>query len=125
MATLTFPDEIYELYRDLLSGLPQGTATLARQPSEDPAGGEDIVITPANPTSAQITLHPSGDIIYTAIGRHTTFELWVSSRKQEELELENLRNLSRAVIDGKFSEDIWMVNGEIVKSKGYLRATAE
>ncbi len=122
MAILTFPDEIYELYRELLSGLPQETAVLTRQPSTDPAGGEDIVITPGNPNSAEIYLHPAGDIIYTAIGRHTTFELWVSSRKEEELELGNLRKISRAVIDGKFSEDVWMVNGKIVKSTGIFES---
>lgn len=120
MAILTFPDEIYDLYRELLFGLPQGTAVLTRQPAKDPAGGEDIVITPANPNSAEICLHPLGDIIYTAIGRHTSMEFWVSSRKQEEQELKNLRNVSRAVIDGKFSEDVWTVNGKIVKSRGIL-----
>ena len=118
MAILSFPDEIHELYRDLLSSLPQGTAALARQRSKNPAGGEDIVIIPANPNSAEISLHPGGDIIYTAIGRHTTMELWVSTRKQEEKELESLRKISKAVIDGKFREDVWMVNGKVVKSTG-------
>src|ERR1017187_9817368 len=98
MAILTFPDEIYELYKKLLSSLPQGTAMLSRQPSKDPAGGEDIVITPANPNSAQISLHPGGDIIYTAIGRHTIMEFFVSTRRQQEQELESLRKISRAVI---------------------------
>jgi hypothetical protein len=125
MAILTFPDEICELYRELLSRLPQGTAELTTQPSKDPAGGEDIVVIPANPNSARICLHPGGDIIYTAIGRHTTFELFVSSRKQEELELEDLRKVSRAVIDGKFSEDVWMVNGKIVKSTGIFESDGE
>jgi hypothetical protein len=120
MAILTFPDEIYELYRELLSGMPHGTAALARKPSNDPAGGEDIVITPANPNSADISLHPGGNIIYTAIGRHTTFELFVGSPKQEERELESLRKISRAVVDGKFSEDVWMVNGKIMKSQGLI-----
>jgi hypothetical protein len=118
MPILTFPDEIYELYRELLSRLPQGAATLARQPSGDPSGGEDIVVTPANSNSAAICLHPGGDIIYTGIGRHTTMELWVSSRKYEEQELGKLQKISRAVIDGKFSEDVLMVNGKIVRSQG-------
>jgi hypothetical protein len=120
MAILTFPDEIYELYRELLSDLPQGTAELTRQPSKDPGGGEDIVITPANPNSAQICLHPGGDIVYTAIGRYTSMEFFVSLRKQEEQGLQSLRKISRAVVDGKFSEDVWMSNGKLVKSSGII-----
>lgn len=45
-------------------------------------------------------------------------ELWVSSRKYEEQELGKLQKISRAVIDGKFSEDVLMVNGKIVRSQG-------
>jgi hypothetical protein len=118
MAVLTFRDEICELYQGLLSGFPQGIAVVTREPSTDPAGGEDIVIRPANPNSAEICLHPMGDILYTAVGRHTSMELWVSSRKQEEQELKTLRDISLAVIDGKFSEDVWTVNDKVVKSQG-------
>ncbi len=125
MAIVTFPDEIYGMYQELLCGLPQGTAVLMRLPSKDPAGGEDIVVTPANPNSAQICLHPVGDIIYSSFGRHTSMEFWVSTRKQEEQELENLRKISRAVIDGQFSEDVWTVNGKIVKSRGLLEIGAK
>jgi len=120
MAVLTFADEIYELYRELLSVLPPGTAALARQPSRDPAGGEDIVITPTNPNSAEICLHPGGEIVYTAIGRHTSMELFASSQKQEQQELERLRKISRAVIGGRFSEDVWTVDDKIVKSRGII-----
>lgn len=120
MATLTLEDEICDLYRELLSGLLQGTAVLMRQPSRDPAGGEDIAITPADPNSAQICLHPLGDIIYSSFGRHTSMEFWVSTQKQEAQELESLRKISRAVIDGKFSEDVWMLDGKIVKSSGII-----
>jgi hypothetical protein len=122
MAIPTFPDEIYELYKELLSSLPQGTAMLTRQPSRDSAGGEDIVITPANPNSAQISLHPGGDVVYTAIGRHTSMEFFVSTPRQQKQELESLRKISRAVIDGKFSEDIWMLNGKLVKSSAIIES---
>lgn len=120
MAVLTLGDEIYELLRELSSALPQGAAVLTRQRSKDPAGGEDIEPTPADPNSARISLHPSGDIIYAAIGRNTTMEFFVSSRKQEEQEIENLRKISRAVIEGKFSEDVWILDGKIVKSSGVV-----
>jgi hypothetical protein len=119
-ATLTLEDEIFELYRKLLSGLPQGTAMLTRQRSKDPAGGEDIEIIPANPDSARISHHPGVDVIYSSIGRHTSMEFWVRSRKQEEQELENLRKISRAVIEGRFSEDVWTANGKIVKSRAII-----
>ena len=118
MAILTFADEIYGLLQEMLSGLPQGIAVVTRGPSNDPAGGEDIVSRPANPNSAEICLHPMGDILYTAVGRHTSMELWVGSRKHEEQELKTVRDISRAVIDGKFSEDVWTVNGKVVKSDG-------
>jgi hypothetical protein len=119
-ATLTLEDEIFELYRKLLSGLPQGTAMLTRQRSKDPAGGEDIEIIPANPDSARISHHPGVDVIYSSIGRHTSMEFLVRSRKQEEQELENLRKISRAVIEGRLSEDVWTVNGKIVKSRATI-----
>jgi hypothetical protein len=119
-ATLTLEDEIYDLYRKLLADLPQGTAILTRQRSKDPAGGEDIELVPANPDSARISHHPGVDVVYSSIGRHTTMEFWVSSPKQEEQELENLRKISRAVIEGKFSEDVWKVNGKVVKSRATI-----
>jgi hypothetical protein len=120
MAVLTIGDEVYELLRELSSALPDGTAVLTRQRSKDPAGGEDIKLTPADPSSARISLHPAGDIIYAAIGRNTTMEFFVSSRRQEERELANLRKISRAVIEGKFSEDVWILDGKIVKSSGVV-----
>jgi len=43
-------------------------------------------------------------------------EFFVRSRKQEERELENLRKISRAIVEGKFSEDVWVLDGKIVKS---------
>jgi hypothetical protein len=121
MATLTLADEIFELYRELLSDLPPGTASLTRQRSRDPAGGEDIDVTPTNPNSAQISHHPLGDVIYSSVGRHTTTEFWVGSRKQEEQELENLRKISRAVIEGKFSEDVWTLDDKVVKSRATIQ----
>jgi hypothetical protein len=117
---LTLEDEIYELYRKLLADLPQGIAVLTRQRSKDPAGGEDIMIAPANPNSARISHHPGVDVIYSFIGRHTSIEFWVRSPKQEEQELEKLRKISRAVIEGKFSEDIWMLDGKIVRSRATI-----
>jgi hypothetical protein len=119
-ATLTLEDEIYDLYRKLLSDLPQGTAVLTRHRSKDPAGGEDIEVIPANPGSARISHHLGNDVIYTSIGRHTAMEFWVSSRRQEEQELEQLRRISRAVIEGKFREDVWKVNGKVVKSRAII-----
>ena len=59
MDTLTLADEIFELYRKLLSDLPPGVAALTRQRSRDPAGGEDIDVIPTNPNSAQISHHPT------------------------------------------------------------------
>jgi|GEM_PF-2651177 hypothetical protein len=120
MARLTLADEIFELHRKLLAELPPGTAALTRRPSSDPAGGEDIDLTPANPNSARISHHPLGDIIYSEIGRHTIMEFWVGSRKREQQEFENMRRISRAVIDGKFSEDVWTVNDKIVKSRATI-----
>ena len=119
-ATLTLEDEIYVLYSKLLADLPQGTAVLTRQRSKDPAGGEDIELIPANPDSARISHHPGVDVIYSSIGRHTSMEFWVSSRKQEEQELENLHKISRAVIEGRFSEEVWKVNGKVVKSRATI-----
>jgi hypothetical protein len=116
MTVRTFPDEIYELYQELLSGLPDGAAVLTRHPSEDP-GGEDIEITPANSNSARIYVHPMGDWIYASMGQSTSMEFFVSWKKETQA-LESLKEVSRAVIDGKFSEDIWMLDGKIVKSAG-------
>jgi hypothetical protein len=120
MATLTLADEIFELHRKLLSDLPVGTAALTRQQSNDPAGGEDIDVTPANSNSARISHHPLGDIIYSEIGRHTSVEFWVGSRKREQQELEKVLRISRAVIQGKFSEEVWTVGGKIVKSRATI-----
>jgi hypothetical protein len=61
-----------------------------------------------------------GDIIYSSIGRHTTTEFWVGSRKQEEEELENIRKISLAVMGGKFSEDVWTIDSTTVKSRATI-----
>jgi hypothetical protein len=97
-------NEIYDFYRELLSRLPEGTAILTRQPSKDP-GGEDIEIIPAKSNSARIFVHPMADWIYASMGQSTSMEFFVS-RKKETQALESLKEVSRAVIDGKFSEDI-------------------
>jgi hypothetical protein len=50
---VTLEDEIFELYRKLLSGLPQGILILTRQKSKDPAAGEDIVIAQRTQTARE------------------------------------------------------------------------
>jgi hypothetical protein len=116
--TLTLGDEISELYIKLLSGLPQAAATLTRKPSKDP-GGEDIEIVPTNSKSARIYVHPMADWIYTLIGRNTSVELFLSWQKEERA-LEGLKEISQAVIAGSFSEDIWMLDGKVVRSSGTI-----
>ena len=111
-----FEDEIYEFYRELLSGLPPGTAVLKRQPSGD-AGGEDIEFVPANSNSAQIYVHPMAEWISLLVGRNTSLEFFLSWQKEEQA-LASLKEVSRAVIEGKFSEDIWTAGGKVVKSRG-------
>jgi len=111
-------DEIYDLCRQLWSGLPQGTAVLTRQASQD-HGGEDIELLPANPDSARIYIHPTADWIYALIGRNTSMELFLRWQKEEQA-LESLKEISRAVIEGKFSEDIWMLDGKVVRSSGTI-----
>lgn len=115
-ATLMLEDEIYDFYRKLLSSLPEGTAVLTRHPSKDP-GGEDIELVPANSNSARIYVHPMADWIYASMGQSTSMEFFVSWKKETQA-LESLKEFSRAVIDGKFSEDIWTLDGKIVKSAG-------
>ena len=114
--TSMFEDEIYEFYRELLAGLPPGTAVLTRQPSSD-AGGEEIELIPANSNSARIYVHPMTDWIYLLVGRNTSMEFFLRWRKEEQA-LASLKEVSRAVIEGKFSEDIWTVDGKVVKSRG-------
>jgi hypothetical protein len=109
-------DEVYELFQELLSGLPEGVALLTRQPSKD-SGGLDIELIPANSTSARIYVHPMADWIYASMGQNTSMEFFISWQKEEQA-LGSLKEVARAVIEGKFSEDVWMLDGEIVKSSG-------
>jgi hypothetical protein len=113
---LVLEDEIYDFYRKLLSGLPDGAAVLTRHPSKDP-GGEDIELVPANSNCARIYVHPMADRIYASMGQSTSMEFFLSWKKETQA-LESLKEVSRAVVDGKFSEDIWMLDGKIVKSEG-------
>jgi hypothetical protein len=113
-------DEIYTIYRDLLATLPEGTAVLNRRSSTD-AGGEDIELIPTNLNSARIYVHPMADWIYVSIGRNTSTELFTGGiREKEDEALTRLKRISRAVIEGNFSEEVWTLGGKIVKSVGTL-----
>ncbi len=120
MTAVTIEDEIYELLRALLSSLPSEAALLTRQRSSDPVGGEDIELTPTNIDSARIVFHPMGDIIYAALGRNTSMEFFVNSKEQEKQALCELQKISQAVVEGKFSEDVWTIDHKRVKSVGML-----
>jgi len=58
-----------------------------------------------------------GDWIYASIGKNTSMEFFQTWQKEEKA-LEDLKAVTRAVIDGNFSEDIWSLDGKIVKSSG-------
>ena len=57
------------------------------------------------------------DWIYLLVGRNTSLEFFLSWQKEEQA-LARLKEVSRAVIEGKFREDIWTVHGKVVKSRG-------
>jgi len=82
-------------------------------------GGGEIELTPANPDSARIYIHPMADWIYVLVGRDTSEELFIKWRKEAET-LEQLRKILRSVIEGKFREDIWMLDGKPVRSRGRI-----
>ena len=119
--TNTFENEVSEMYRGLLCVLPEGVAKLAVGPSRDPAGGEDIELTPTNLSSARISVHVAGDMISLFMGRGTSTEVLVDSRRREEQALEHLKEMSKAVIDGRFTEDVWVSHGKVVRAIGRLQ----
>jgi hypothetical protein len=118
--TGSFERDVAEMLRNVVGHLEPGIATLDLQPSRDPAGGDDIQISPRNADSASIFVHVIGDTAYMCLGRNSRSEVLSGSSREKEA-LQTILQMSMAVIDGRFSEDLWFLDDKIVKSVGTLK----
>ncbi len=116
-----FNDNVIALLRELLSGYGPDIASVTVEPSRDPAGGEDINVSPLNPLSAPIYVHVIGQLAYLCFGKNSRSELFANSPTGENSALNVLRQMSDAVIHGRFVEEVWLIEGKIVKSVGILK----
>jgi len=107
------------------SSLPPGVANLSIGPSKDPAGGQDIEIAPANTNAARISVHIVGEMVYVVLGQSTFMEFFVNSLNREQRALATLREVSQAVIDGSFTEDVWSLGNRNVRAVGILKLSVE
>jgi hypothetical protein len=116
-----FEDNVVALLRELLSGYEPDIASVTVEPSRDPAGGEDINVTPLNPLSAPIYVHVIGQYAYLCFGKNSRSELLADSPRSEIAALNTLRRMADAVIHGRFVEELWLIEGKIVKSLGIFK----
>ena len=126
MANLTgiVEEDICDLFREVYAALKPGIAKLEILPSRDPAGGADIILRPTNPKSAQIWSHASDRTVSLRFGRHSITEVF-ATYKAETKALNKIRWMSEAVINGELSEDVWLLDGKVVKAVGSLKVDSK
>jgi hypothetical protein len=116
-----FEQEVCRMYERLFSKLPKGAATLTIRPSIDPAGGIDVLVVPTNPRSAPINTHILGETAYMRIGQSSLSEILIGPKATTAEATDTIRQMSEAVIDGRFSEDLWFDRGRVVKAIGTMK----
>ena len=114
--------EVVNLFRELTESLPPGCASLKVEPSLEPlVGGTQIELIPAVPGAARILAVATGrGVVYLTFGRATPFEAQVERGTSPSTLIEGIKPICKAVIEGKFQEDLWLAGPRAFKSIGKL-----
>ena len=113
-------EELISTFEEIARALPSGRATLVvkRAPQIEHCG-VSVWLTPAEPQAAEIVADAvnGNSTISLSLGRHTPVEL---ETKGNSKVIRELKEICQAIIDGKFSEDLWLVGTEVTKSVGTI-----
>jgi hypothetical protein len=85
------------------------------------ANGFAIEVIPANPAAAKIGIRTDGDWIDLGIGQGTVLEIGPKGQQYTELSaIDELRAICDAVVAGRFREDLWIRNGNVLKTNAQI-----
>lgn len=114
------------LLRDNLSG---GDVSLSVAPVRDAeVSGKNITAMPGKPERAPINAfcENGGGVVYLTVGQNTPLEVPLEGRRYTDFAGgEELIALIKAVIAGRFEEDVWTSDSRIIKSEGRIFIDAE
>lgn len=109
---------VFEMY------VKEGTVNLSVECANDAhRSGKSISVIPRRLGAAPIIAYceNGGAVIYLTIGRNTSLELALEGNSYTNLKgAEELIAITKAVIEGRFEEDIWIRDSKIVKSVGRI-----
>jgi hypothetical protein len=111
--------EVRALLERALADIRPSAFAIWRHPAGD--GGVELVVLPAEQRNARIRIYvmPQDDTSFgMVLGKGTFVEAFARDRIGA---LEYVAVMSRAVIDGEFSEEIWSKEGEVIQSIGRLK----
>jgi hypothetical protein len=110
------------LFGRLMDWLPRDTASLSEESTNDPEGGLDLVLVPRRVGAARIAAHVVRHLgVDLWCGEGAVFEVPLGGRRYSTLPcLEEVELLTRAVINGRFSETLWQRKGRVVAAIGKI-----
>lgn len=120
MARPSLETEMRRLFQAFADALPPDAASLTIVEDPRPGAGLTISLTPSSPTAAQISVNIATEHEVTlSFGRGSIYEVPARGRRYTDTPfLEEVRLLSSAVMQGRFTETIWLKEDEVVQSRG-------
>jgi len=114
--------EVVTLFRQLAESLPAGSVSLEIKPNPEPLiGGTRVELVPVVSGAARIVaIATNRGVVYLTFGKSTPFEAQVERGSTPSKLIEDIRPFCKAVIEGKFEENIWLVGSRAFKSVGKL-----
>ena len=106
------------LFRHLVAELPPGTATLKVETGlKNAPNGTRLEVTPSVGQAARmVAMVLDRGTIFLTFGRAASFEFQVECGDSIEASpFEEIETLSRAVIEGKIEEELWVVGSQVFK----------
>jgi hypothetical protein len=116
-------NEIRRLFQDLADALPPGAASLEIVEGSRPGEGLTIALVPSSPTAAQIGVRVDNALEVTlGFGKGSIYEVPAKGKRYTDSPcVEEVRLLCLAVINGLFTETIWLKGDEVVQARGEVR----
>ena len=113
-------EQVTSLLKEIADALPTGTVSLdVKRAPQILHEGVSVSLVPGNPVAATIVADARNgfSIVSLVLGKSTPVEVLPGGRRAQ---LDEIRTICQAVIEGKFQEDITFVGTEITKCVGKL-----
>ncbi len=118
-------ERLINLFKEILDSLPVGRASLKiKHAPQIQHEGVSISLTPVTNSAAPIVAdaRDGWSIISLVFGRSTLVEVLPGDKLTQ---LDEVRAMCEAVIQGRFEEDLWLVGSEVTKCIGRIEIDGE